>query len=83
MNDHDQEEIGKLLREAFPLNEDEDGAEAGPRRDLWPAMMQRIEGRGLETRRAPVPWYDWALASGLAVALAVFPSLLLALAFHL
>src|SRR5437660_12548184 len=37
----------------------------------------------LRQHRPVIPWYDWALASGLAVALAVFPSLLLALAFHL
>ncbi len=72
MNEHDNEKLGKLLREAFPA----DGREL--QRDLWPAML-----RQLETPALRVPWYDWALTAGTAAALAAFPGLLVVLAYHI
>ena len=73
MKEHDQEEIGKLLRDAFPAND----ARAGLERDLWPAMLRRIGSGG-----GRVPWYDWALAGGLTAMLVAFPGFLVVLAFH-
>jgi len=69
---HEQEEIRQALKDAFPAVDTE------LRRDLWPAMLQR-----LETPAMSVPWYDWALASCVAAALIFFPRIVLFLAYHL
>jgi hypothetical protein len=61
------------LREALPPMGDVE-----LRRDLWPAMLRRMERR--EWRLA---WFDWAVA-GLAVAwLAAFPETIRGLLVHL
>lgn len=72
MNEHDHEDLGKLLREAFPAGE------RGLQRDLWPAMLRRME-----TPARRVPWYDWALAACTAAGLLAFPGLLVVLAYHI
>jgi len=69
---HDEEEIRAALKRAFAEPDTE------LRRDLWPAMLQR-----LETSAMSVPWYDWALASCVAAALIFFPRIVLFLAYHL
>ncbi len=52
----------KLLQGALkPLE-----SEPEPSRDLWPAVLLR-----LDARPAALPWFDWALLAGL-VAFAVF-----------
>jgi hypothetical protein len=74
LNDNAHEAMKKLLRDAFsPFDVD-------LQRDLWPAMLRRLEER---ERNAPVPWYDWALMGALAATLACFPSLFLVVAYHL
>lgn len=72
MQEHDDDRIHGALKRAFPP------VDQDLRRDLWPAMVRR-----LEKPAGPVPWYDWALAAGLAGALLVFPKLVLLLAYHL
>jgi hypothetical protein len=64
MNAHDEERMKKLLNQALPPIGD-----AEPARDLWPAMLQR-----LDARPAAPPWFDWVLAGGLAVFAVVFPA---------
>ena len=71
---HDEEEVRAALRGAFPAVDTE------PLRDLWPAMLRRMEEAAPAAR---VPWYDWALAIGLAAAVVVFPKCLLLFAYHL
>lgn len=68
----DEDEIRAALQEAFPP--------VGHvlRRDLWPAMLQRLEEPAQR-----IPWYDWALAAGLAGITVFFPKLILLLAYHL
>jgi hypothetical protein len=54
-------------------------SESGLARDLWPAVLQRIEhdaGTG-------VPWWDWLVAAAAALALVLFPELIPALLYHL
>ena len=69
---HDFEEVRSALQKAFaPVN-------AELRRDLWPAMRRRLQA---SPRR--VPWYDWALAGGLAGSMVIFPKLALFFAYHL
>jgi hypothetical protein len=64
MNEREQDRLKELLRQALPAVEI---GEAG--RDLWPAMMDRLEARP----PAP-PWFDWALACGLLALAAIFPA---------
>jgi len=84
-HDKEIERLGETLRNAIlPMGE------SAPRRDLWPQMLQRIEGqpeRPAHSHRlqwiAGVPWFDWALLSVAAVAMLFFPALIPALLYHL
>jgi hypothetical protein len=69
---HDVEEVRSALQKAYPPVDTE------LRRDLWPALLKRLEAPPTK-----VPWYDWALAGGLAGAMVIFPKLLLLLVYHL
>jgi hypothetical protein len=71
---HREEEIQALLQKAFPK------ADAELRRDLWPAMLRRMEDQ--EPARA-IPWYDWLLAACSVLLLALFPKLAWLFAYHL
>ena len=68
MSEQDQDDIRRVLQDAFPpMN-------AELRRDLWPAMSRR-----LDTRMRRVIWYDWALAGLAGSVIAAFPDLILVL----
>lgn len=72
-DDHDKQEIQSALRRAFPP------VEMALSRDLWPDMLRR-----LSTPAVRIPWYDWALAAGVAATVFLFPRLVLFLfAYHL
>ena len=73
MNEPEIDDLKKLLEDALPPTH---GAELG--RDLWPAMLERLDQRALR-----VPWWDWALLATLAVALFSFPGIIPALLYHL
>ena len=88
---HDQlpsEELDRLgvkLRSAIPPM-----GRAEPPGDLWPQMLQRVEGRAASSAYSPrwqwfagVPWFDWALLGVAAVAMLLFPALIPALLYHL
>jgi hypothetical protein len=67
MNEHDQDQdrMKNLLRNALrPVDGD-----AGPKRDLWPAMLRR-----LDAEPAAAPWLDWAVLAGLVGVVAFFPA---------
>ncbi len=64
MNSHQEDRMKQLLKQALPPI-----GNAMPECNLWPSMLQR-----LDARPAPVPWFDWALAGGLAVFAVVFPA---------
>jgi hypothetical protein len=74
LNDDAHDDSRKVLRLAFPPFDVE------LQRDLWPAMLRRLEER---EQNAPVPWYDWALAGVLAATLVFSPNLFLIFAYHL
>ncbi len=76
MNEHDQERIKQLLKNSLPPISGRMDAEL--RRDLWPAMLKR-----LEAAPAGVPWFDWALLAALAAYLAFFPGAIPVLLYHL
>jgi DNA-directed RNA polymerase specialized sigma24 family protein len=79
------ERIAKLLKKSHPRVTD-DGTRLG--RDLWPAMLQR-----LQQPAAPVAWFeqawfnqawfDWALGAAVVAWLAFFPAAIPVLLYHL
>jgi hypothetical protein len=73
MSDRGLQEIKKLLKESLPATQ---GVEL--RRDLWPAMQQRLAEPYLH-----VPWWDWALLAAAGLAMCLFPATIPALLYHL
>jgi hypothetical protein len=70
MNEHDQDRMKNLLRQALPPVD----GDAEPERDLWPAML-----RHLDSTTAARPWFDaplldWALLAGLVGVVVFFPA---------
>jgi hypothetical protein len=76
MNEHEQKRIEQLLKQSLPPAGALAGAEL--RRDLWPAMLQR-----LAARPTAVPWFDWALLAAVAAWLLFFPGAIPVLLYHL
>lgn len=76
MNEQDQERIKQLLKETMQQITGQVGSEL--RRDLWPAMLKR-----LEARPAKVPWFDWALLAAVAALLVFFPGAIPVFLYHL
>jgi hypothetical protein len=74
LKENGHQEMKQILGRAFPPFDVE------LQRDLWPVMLRRLEER---ERRAPVPWYDWALGGAVAATFVFFPSLFLVFAYHL
>ncbi len=72
MNEQD-ETLKELLRRAAGGPADRELT-----RDLWPAMLRRLE-------RPPVrvPWWDWALAAALLLCLLLFPEIIPAVLYQL
>jgi len=72
-NQEDEKDLKALLKESLrPVQNIE------LQRDLWPQMLRRLDAQPLL-----VPWFDWALAAGVAAALLFFPGTIPALLFHL
>lgn len=65
ISDQRTQPVEQLLRAAVPRIEED----AEPIQDLWPAMLRRME----QKPNAP-PWFDWALAGGVAVFAMAFPA---------
>jgi hypothetical protein len=65
MNADDQNRLKKLLQQSLTPVPDE----AEPRRDLWPAMLRRMDAKP-----AMPPWFDWALLAGLVGLAGFFPA---------
>jgi hypothetical protein len=76
VNEQDQERIKQLLKETMQPITGQVGSEL--RRDLWPAMLKR-----LEARPAKVPWFDWALIAAVAALLVFFPGAIPVFLYHL
>jgi hypothetical protein len=76
MNESAQKRIEQLLKNSLKPNSTRVGAEL--RRDLWPAMLER-----LEARPTAVPWFDWALLAAVAGWLVFFPGAIPVLLYHL
>jgi hypothetical protein len=77
MNNHDHDRIEQLLREALPPVQN-----TGPRRDLWPAMLQRLNTQPRAALKT-IPLLDWALAGGIVAFLAFAPMTIPVLLYYL
>jgi hypothetical protein len=78
IREQEAENVKQLLRTALPPI----GDEAQPDRDLWPAMLRRLDehtSRGA----ASIPWFDWALAGGLIAFAAVAPRTIPVILYYL
>ncbi len=74
------EPMEQLLRGAIPPI----GASQEPAHDLWPAMQARLSAQPpLTAKLRSVPWFDWALAAGLAVFALAFPAAVPMLLYYL
>jgi hypothetical protein len=65
MNELNEDRMKKILQQALPPVE----GEAEPGRDLWPAVLKRMDAHS-----APPPWFDWALLAVLVALVAFFPA---------
>jgi len=69
MSAHD-ERIRELLQQALPPVD----PAAEPSRDLWPAMLRRIDQLPAAHVARRQNWFDWALLAGLIVFAVSFPA---------
>jgi hypothetical protein len=72
MNERDVETVGGMLRKAVAA------ADTDLRRDLWPAMLRR-----LEEEPAAVAWFDWVLVAAVVAWALSFPEVIPVLLYHL
>jgi hypothetical protein len=80
IRDQGSERLARLLRQALPPIKDT----AGATRDLWPDMQRRLRAESAPAAaKVRVPWFDWALAAGLAALLALFPAWIPLLLYYL
>jgi hypothetical protein len=74
------EPMEQLLRDAIPPIE----ASPEPAHDMWPAMQARLNVQPpLAAKLRSVPWFDWALAAGLAIFALAFPAAVPMLLYYL
>ena len=81
MSTHDDDRMKQLLRQAVsPVETD-----AEPARDLWPAVLKRLDaGAANGTRaRSRWVWFDVALLAGLAILGVSFPAMIPLLLYYL
>jgi len=63
MNAHDEDGMKNLLRQSLPPVD----GDAGPERDLWPAMRLRLDTR-IDARTAARAFSGWAVFDGALLA---------------
>ncbi len=66
-------ELRKLVKESLPARGEEE-----LRRDLWPAMLRRMDAQ-----HPRADWLDWVLLAGLGAAAYFFPPVVLALLYQI
>jgi hypothetical protein len=82
MNAQDEDRIKQLLQQALPPVD----SEAEPARDLWPAVLRRLDAEPAAAQRrlaTSTPWFDWALLAGLIVFAASFPGMIPVFLYYL
>ena len=76
--DQERSRMEQSLKSALPRV----GDDAGLDRDLWPAMLQRMDQESVRGA-ARVPWFDWALAGGLVAFAALAPRTIPVILYYL
>ena len=79
MNEDDQDRMKKLLQQALPPVK----GDAGPRRDLWPAILRRLDTRPAAPELTGWAWFDGALAAGLVALIAFSPASIPVILYYL
>ena len=76
----EQRAMEQLIRQALPPI----GEARGNTQDLWPAMQRRLRRESVaKALPVHVPWFDFALAGGLALLVAAFPAWIPVLLYYL
>jgi len=79
MKKTDENRIKQLLQQSLPPV----GPASEPARDLWPAVLRRLDQESAAPVRATagavpwpraVPWFDWAILAGLVLFAISFPA---------
>jgi hypothetical protein len=73
------EDLKQLLRAGVPPVQEN----AEQERDLWPMMQTRLRQPDAVIGLRSVPWFDWALAGGVALLAVAFPSAVPVLLYYL
>jgi len=84
MNQSEKERIAKLLKQSLPRVEErvEEG-DAHLGRDLWPAMLRRLQQPAERDPWFEGVWLDWALGAAVVAWLVFFPAAIPLLLYHL
>lgn len=75
MRGNSGDRVRKLLKQALPPT----GVDSGPARDLWPAVLRRLDEERtgemqMSLSRPQWSWFDGALIAGVALLVAAFPA---------
>jgi len=76
--DQELDKMQGLLHSALPPV----GDESEPDRDLWPAMLRRMDEEA-SPGTSTVPWFDWALGGALLALAAVAPRTIPVILYYL
>jgi len=75
MNTRETHRLKTLLQTALPPTRDPDPERNPvPTRDLWPEIRRRIAAEPASPARVSIPWFDWALAGGVALVAVSLPA---------
>jgi hypothetical protein len=77
MHEEEQKKVADLVKQSLrPMNRE-------LTRDLWPQMLQRLDGSSRDrpwyavllspAKLSAVPWFDWALLAVLIIGVCAFP----------
>jgi hypothetical protein len=69
----------QLLKQSMPPID----RDAAQERDLWPAMLLRMNAKSAASSQSLPIWFDWAVLAGLIAVIAVFPSSIPLLLYYL
>lgn len=76
--DDEAERMKRLLQSTLSAV----GDDVQPDRDLWPAMLRRMDDQHVRGA-ASVPWFDWALAASLVAFAAMAPRTIPVILYYL